>query len=238
MKIRSGAALPAIVMIVGILAAATSVLRIWQISRWNETYRESFVAAPAAESVYKYDSGDEFDMSEFTLKHDIKYYDSPNGNVALTVQATNYLRPNSNDASSDLYGWVSTPTDVKGWRFTRHFGTESTASSNEFYVKLSDLQQAAKDAYGDSAKDSLDVTFKPLGSDIEIARTFTRAEYETLRVDFELYERGIMCSPDLEAPVWTTQTTFGAVAGVLLVGWSVVLFIMRFRDAKAQEENQ
>lgn len=238
MKIRSGAALPAVVMIVGILAILTSALRIWQVNRWNDTYRESYVAAPAADSVYRYDSGDEFSMSEFTLKHDINYYDSPNGNVVLTVQAANYLRPDSNDASSDLYGWRSTPTDVKGWRLTHPFGAEYTTVSDEYCVKLSDLQQAAKDAYGDAAKDSLDVTFKPLGSDTEIARTFTRAEYETLRVDFELYERGIMCSPDLEAPVWTTQTTFGAVAGVLLIGWSVVLFIVRFRDAKAQEEKQ
>lgn len=238
MKIRSGAALPAIVMIVGILAAVTSVLRIWQINRWNETYRELYVAAPAASSEYRYDSGDEYTMSEFTLKQDIKYYDSPKGNVALTVQAANYLRPNSNDTSADLYGWRSTPTDVKGWRLTRPFGAESTTVNDEYCVKLSDLQRAAKDAYGDSAKDTLDVTFKPLGSDVEIARTFTRAEYETLRVDFELYERGIMCSPDLEAPVWTTQTLFGAVAGVLLIGWSVVLFIVRFRDAKAQEEKQ
>lgn len=238
MKIRSGAALPAVVMIVGILAILTSVLRIWQVNRWNDTYRESYVAAPAADSVYRYDSGDNFSMSEFTLKHDINYYDSPNGNVVLTVQAANYLRPDSNDASSDLYGWRSTPTDVKGWRLTRPFGAEYTTVSDEYCVKLSDLQQAAKDAYGDAAKDSLDVAFKPLGSDTEIARTFTRAEYETLRVDFALYEQGIMCSPDLEAPVWTTQTTFGAVAGVLLIGWSVVLFIVRFRDAKAQEEKQ
>lgn len=230
-RTRTGAMLPAVIMIVALFAIFTSVLRMWQINNWNKTLRESFVAAPAADSAYRYDSGDEALMAEFTLKHDVEYYDSPNGNIVLIIQTGSYLRPDLYDASNDLYGWCSMPTDVKGWRLTRLFPAEADRTANgECYVKLSDLQQMAKDAYGDSAKDMLDVVFKPYGSDTEIARTFTRAEYETLRADFELYEKGIMCSSDLEAPIWTTQTTFGFVVGIALCLWAVVMFILRSRE--------
>ncbi len=240
-RTRTGAMLPAVIMIVALFAIFTSVLRMWQINNWNATLRESFVSDGGG-VVASMPYSDEPSVSEFSLNRDIKYYDAPGGNLALTVQANNYLRPGSNDATNECYGWHSLPTDVKGWRLSKPFGTESTLTDEMYYVKLSDLQKAAKDALGDSANnevtvalglnkdDEPDMLYHDGDSSSKVSRVLLQYEQVTLRNDVKLYCDGEFLSSDLYAPVWNTMTTGGFVMGIALCLWAVVMFILRSRE--------
>lgn len=249
MRIKSHMILPAVIMIVALFATVTAALRVWQVAKWNNSYYEmyeeygdgisEYTVEPGTTAEYLEQFGSTYGGSSLvtpksdvaTLTGKLDYYDAPDGNVVLTLEQGNYLLAGDDSTADNFYGDRSFPAMVKGWRYVRPFIKEGETLGEGLFVKTKDLLEVSESIY---VEDDELVNGGVFIDSIVLVKEIPPYELMFFANDQMLFADSEYCSPDLEEPLFDTRTAITGVAGVLLIGWSIVVFIVRNREENAR----
>lgn len=248
MRVKSHMILPAAIMIVAVFAVITAALRVWQVASWNDSYHEmyekhgdgtsEYFVEPGTTAEYLEPFGSDYAESLVTPKSGVAtltgkldYYDAPDGNIVLTLEQGNYLLAGDDSAANNFYGDRSFPAMVKGWRYVRPFIKEGETLGEGLFVKTKDLLEVSESIYPESKENvPTALNFGEFG----VVKEQSPYAFEFFRNDQELYSDSAYCSADLEEPLFDTRTAVTGIAGILLIGWAIVVFIVRNREENAR----
>ncbi len=241
MKVKSHLILPAIMMIVALFAVISTALRVIQVASWNSDLRNNYFNNGGSEYIAGNSIPVDWESAGltpanatgyFTLSEPLDYYDEPNGEVVLTLEPGNYLSAwHESLPDNDDYGERSYPAPEKGWRYAHPFVKDGEQPGEKLFVKTDDLRDASELIYsGGSALVTVELTI----GDSTISKEMYEHERALLLNDIAYYGKGKQYCADLEEPLFDTRTAFTGIAGLLLVGWSIVVFVVRNREENAR----
>lgn len=204
----------------------------------NSVYQERSLVEKYSSPAYMLWSGEEPKIGvtvtdlTVTLRHSVKYYTRVDGEYVFDFEIPAGTEVYAISPWNPLevgYGFVSTPTIDKGWRYAKAFMTVEEYESGTYtrayrYVKLDDLKPIAKEAYNTNP------FYRLYADSLNYSELWFKHAGMLLYVDNAEYLSGNCYLPDLHHDTGDTLALVLLIFGFILLVGSLIAFTARRRS--------